>query len=79
MAQGALKAAKADIALSITGIAGPGGSNFKPEGRVWFGICKKNMQTQTFLQEFGAIGRQNVRNSAKDFALGLLLSALPDS
>ncbi len=79
MAQGALLAAKADIAVSITGIAGPGGSDFKPEGRVWFGICKKNRQPETFLQEFGALGRGNVRISARDYALGLLLSSLHDS
>ena len=36
MAIGALKNSKADIAISITGIAGPGCSNTKPEGMVCF-------------------------------------------
>ena len=39
MALGALAHSKAQIAVSITGIAGPGGSEHKPEGRVCFGLA----------------------------------------
>ncbi|HAD29873.1 MAG TPA: damage-inducible protein CinA, partial [Rhodobacteraceae bacterium] len=39
MAAGALAHSHADIAVSITGIAGPGGSEYKPEGRVCFGLA----------------------------------------
>ena len=42
MAEGALKRSNSTIAISITGIAGPGGSDFKPEGLVCFAVTKKN-------------------------------------
>ncbi len=75
MALGALAAAQADVAVSISGIAGPGGSEFKPEGRVCFGLATaKGVQSKTI--EFGALGRANVRAAARDEALTLLLEAL---
>lgn len=78
MALGALAAAQADVAVSISGIAGPGGSEFKPEGRVCFGLATaKGVQSKTV--EFGALGRANVRAAARDEALTLLLEALRNS
>lgn len=75
MALGALAAAQADVAVSISGIAGPGGSEFKPEGRVCFGLATaQGVQSKTI--EFGALGRANVRAAARDEALTLLLEAL---
>lgn len=75
MAQGALARSTADIALSITGIAGPGGSDHKPEGRVCFGIAMSGgVSTQTV--EFGAMGRDNVRAAARDYGLSMLWDAL---
>lgn len=74
MAIGALARSEADLAVSITGIAGPGGSEHKPEGRVCFGLATASgCSTQTI--EFGALGRTNVRAAACDHALGLLLTA----
>ncbi|WBU52091.1 CinA family protein [Paracoccus sp. SCSIO 75233] len=75
MARGARDRSNADIAVSVTGIAGPGGSEHKPEGRVCFGIADRNgVTTETI--EFGAIGRDKVRAATTDHALSLLLSAL---
>jgi nicotinamide-nucleotide amidase len=68
MAQGALNRSGASLAVSITGIAGPGGSDHKPEGRVCFGLATAQ-GTTTCTQEFGAIGRANVRHAATEFAL----------
>ena len=78
MARGALAYSNAQLAVSVTGIAGPGGSDFKPEGRVCFGLATPtNAATQTV--EFGALGRANVRHAARDHALEMILSALSKS
>ena len=45
MAAGALAASNADLAVSVTGIAGPGGSDHKPEGRVCFGLAQTGKTT----------------------------------
>lgn len=76
MAEGALAQSHADLAVSITGIAGPGGSEFKPEGRVCFGVARRGRETRTETIEFGARGRDAVRAAARDHALTLLLAAL---
>ncbi|MBU3029296.1 CinA family protein [Paracoccus marinaquae] len=75
MAQGALSQSGAQLTVSVTGIAGPGGSEHKPEGRVCFGIATAfGVTTETV--EFGAIGRHQVRAATVDHALQLLRSAL---
>jgi len=76
MASGALSAARADISIAITGIAGPGGSEFKPEGRVCFGLAVMGQPTKAETVEFGALGRARVRAAARDHALELLLNAV---
>ena len=77
MATGALArgGSGSGIAIAITGIAGPGDSDHKPEGRVCFAIATSaGVTSQT--QEFGAIGRDNVRGKAVLHGLDLLLSAI---
>ena len=76
MADGALAASGAQLTVSITGIAGPGGSEFKPEGRVCFGLARSGAETQTETVEFGAPGRAQVRAAACTHALTLLAQAL---
>ncbi len=76
MALGALDRSGADIAVSVTGIAGPGGSEFKPEGRVCFGLAQRDGETITQTVEFGAIGRENVRKLTTQNALKLLLDKI---
>ncbi|MDG3042725.1 CinA family protein [Roseicyclus marinus] len=74
MAQGALNRSKAQIAVSVTGIAGPGGSEHKPEGRVCFGLASGH-KVLTETRDFGAIGRAEVRASSTRHALTMVLSA----
>ena len=76
MAEGALAHSAADLAVSITGIAGPGGSEHKPEGRVCFGLARRGRATRVETVEFGARGRAEVRKAATEHALGLLARAI---
>lgn len=71
MAQGALNQAQVHLAVAITGIAGPGGSEHKPEGRVCFGLARTGQKVMVETIEFGALGREQVR--AKSCAHALLL------
>ena len=75
MALGAKEDANADISIAVSGIAGPGGSDLKPEGRVSFGICWTN-GTASETIEFGALGRKEVRNAATQHALKLIFKYL---
>lgn len=76
MAEGALAHSNATMAVSVTGIAGPGGSAFKPEGRVVFGLAVKDGPTLTETHDFGALGRENVRRAATLHGVTMLLQAL---
>ena len=76
MAEGALSRSKANIAVSITGIAGPGGSDMKPEGRVCFGLAVEGQPTLAETVEFGAKGRDGVRARSVAHALSLVAEAL---
>ncbi|MEX3018596.1 nicotinamide-nucleotide amidase [Kluyvera sp. STS39-E] len=72
MAIGALRAARADYAVSVSGIAGPdGGSAEKPVGTVWFGVASANGQGVTQCECFSG-DRESVRRQATAYALNLL-------
>lgn len=72
MARGARRAMDADLALSITGVAGPdGGTPDKPVGHVWFGLAT-GAGERAYCARFPAAGRQRVRVQAVQFALELV-------
>jgi len=76
MALGALANSNADIAGSITGIAGPsGGSKAKPVGFVCFAWLLKNQQPHSASHHFDG-DRQSVRHQASAFLLQRLLTAI---
>ena len=69
MAEGALAATEADIAISVTGVAGPGGGSAeKPVGTVWFGWCRRGHRAETTCEHFSG-DRDVVRYQAVLFAL----------
>lgn len=77
MAHGAVERAKADVAVAITGIAGPaGGSDRKPVGTVIFARAQANDDPDKAITDerrFGDIGRGGIRHQAALCALELLL------
>ena len=76
MAIGAINNSKANLAISITGIAGPGGSNTKPEGMVCFSIAFENEIKLTETKKWGALGRNIIRQKATLHGLRLLSRTL---
>jgi nicotinamide-nucleotide amidase len=73
MARGALQRSGADCAVSITGIAGPGGgSKEKPVGLVYFATASRNGKSVARRRLFGNVGRQRVRELSALEALALL-------
>ena len=81
MAQGALKVSGADVAVAITGIAGPGGgSPKKPVGTVVFARAERGADpdvTVADTRDFGDLGRGGIRLQAALCALELLLPGAP--
>ena len=71
MAEGARRLLKTDMAVSLTGIAGPdGGSDAKPVGLVWFGLATKDgVRTEKAIFRGD---RAQVRAQAVTHALGML-------
>lgn len=73
MAEGALQRSEADIAVSVTGIAGPGGgAPDKPVGTVHFGCAAKNRETLHSHQLFSDMNRAEVREASVLHALQLI-------
>jgi nicotinamide-nucleotide amidase len=73
MAAGALKNSPADLAVAITGIAGPGGgSEQKPVGLVYFAAASRDGRCLERRVLFGKIGRRRVRERSVTQALALL-------
>ncbi|MFO1134801.1 MAG: CinA family protein [Rhodoblastus sp.] len=77
MAVGALENSRADVAVSITGVAGPGGGSAeKPVGLVHFACARRGRPTVHVERRFGEIGRGAVRKASIEQALELLEAAL---
>jgi nicotinamide-nucleotide amidase len=75
MAEGALAASDADLAIAITGVAGPGASEAKPEGLVFFATATR-AGTRAERRDFGPLGRARIRALSVETALDLALAAL---
>ncbi len=80
MAQGALKVSNADVAVAITGVAGPGGgTELKPVGTVVFARARRGFNPDDVVADtraFGDIGRGQIRLQAALVALELLMPAV---
>lgn len=75
MAEGAAKASGADAAIAVSGVAGPGGTPQKPEGMVCFGWYAHG-KTYTETVQFGALGRNAVREAACGHAIEKMINIL---
>ena len=75
MAEGALERSRADIALGVTGFAGPAGEGHE-EGLVHFALARRGGGTRHQVEHFGAIGRGAVRVNSLKAMLDMLEQAL---
>ena len=77
MAEGALANSAAQLSVSVTGVAGPGGgTDLKPVGLVHFGASLADGATLSEKRLFGDIGRDAVREQSVTVALELAMRAL---
>lgn len=77
MASGALTHSKADIAVSVTGVAGPGGGSAeKPVGLVHFGAARNGQPVLHLEKRFGDLGRSAIRLESVRTALDLVKAAV---
>lgn len=77
MAAGGLARSRADICVAVTGVAGPGGSDRKPEGLVHIHAIARGGGETAERIEFGAIGRDNVRRKTVLAALRMVRELTP--
>lgn len=75
MAEGALRRSRADLAVSVTGYAGPAGPDAE-EGLVHFALAREGRETEAREAHFGPIGRDAVRRSCLKCVLDLIEMSL---
>ena len=78
MAEGALKRSQADIALGVTGFAGPAGPGHE-EGLVHLALARRNGATVHREEHFGAVGRGEVRLKSLKAMLEMLEQAFAEA
>ncbi|WP_417525250.1 CinA family protein [Marinovum sp.] len=76
MAEGALARSQADLAVSVTGFAGPAGDE-GTEGHVHFALARSGVATEHREEAFGAIGRDAIRHRCLETVLEMLESSFP--
>ena len=79
MAEGARRLLKTDLAVSLTGIAGPGGGTAEPVGLVWFGLASGGSRSRATVITGKKVfpgDREAVRTAAIEHTLNLLLDAV---
>ena len=74
MVKGLISKTKTDIAISITGVAGPsGGTKKNPVGTVYFGIAIRNKnKVKTYKKHFSKKNRKSIQSNSAKFALDLM-------
>jgi nicotinamide-nucleotide amidase len=73
MAEGALQESRANLAVAVTGVAGPGGGTpLKPVGLVHLAVARENKPIFHQVMRFGDIGRDKVRRETVVTALEML-------
>ena len=77
MAEGALARSKADIAIAVTGFAGPAGDEYE-KGLVHMAVARRGKRTAHRVEHFGAIGRGPVRVKSLKAMLNMLEQALDE-
>ena len=77
MAEAALRASGVDVAVAVTGVAGPGGgSEEKPVGLVHFATARRGSATLAHVERYGSLTRAEIRARAVQTALDLLYAAV---
>lgn len=75
MAEGALARSQADIALGVTGFAGPAGPDHE-EGLVHMALARRGAMTAHRVEHFGAVGRGAIRLKSLEVMMDMLEQAL---
>jgi nicotinamide-nucleotide amidase len=78
MAEGALKRSNADIALGVTGFAGPAGPGHE-EGLVHLAVARRDGRTTHREEQFGAVGRGEIRVKSLKAMMEMLEQALEEA